>query len=36
MKMRENEGGRAHYDANIILQRQDIDRSRVSLVRKLV
>ena len=29
MKMRKNEGGRAHSDANKISQRHDIDRSRV-------
>ena len=30
MKMHENEGGGVHSDANKILQRHDIDRSRVS------
>ena len=36
MKMHENEGRRAHSDANKILQRHDIDRSRVSYERRIV
>ena len=36
MKMHENKGGKAHSDANKILQRYDIDRSRVSFERTIV
>ena len=36
MKMHENQGGRAHSDANKILQRHDIDRSMVSFERRIV
>ena len=37
MKMHENEGGgEAHSDANKILQRYDIDRSRVSFEKRIV
>ena len=36
MKMHENEGGRAHSDANKILQRHDIDSSLVSFERRIV
>ena len=36
MKMHENKGGKAHSDAYKILQRYDIDRSRVSFERTIV
>ena len=36
MKMHENEGGRAHSDANKNLRRHDIDKSRVSFERKII
>ena len=36
MKMHENQGGRAHSDANKIFQKQDIDRSMVSFERRIV
>ena len=36
MKMYENEGGRAHSDANKNLQRHDIDKTRVSFERRIV
>ena len=36
MKMHENQGGRAHPDANKILQRHNIDRSRASFERRIV
>ena len=36
MKIHENEGGRAHSDAYKILQRHDIDKSRVSFERRIV
>ena len=36
MKMHENEGGRAHSDANKNLQIHDIDRSKVSFERYIV
>ena len=36
MKMHENEGGRTHSDANKILQRYDIDRSKVSFEKGMV
>ena len=36
MKMHENEGGRAHSEANEILQLHDIDRSRLSFERRIV
>ena len=36
MKMHKNQGGRAHSDANKILQRHDIDRSMVSFERRIV
>ena len=35
MKMHEKEEGRAHSDANKILQRHDIDRSRLSFERRI-
>ena len=36
MKMHENEGGRAHSDANKISQRHDINTSMVSFERRTV
>ena len=36
MKIHKSQGGRAHSDANKILQRHDIDKSRVSFERRIV
>ena len=34
--MHENEGGRAHSDANKISERHDLDRLRISIERRMV